>query len=93
MIDPPAGAARQLYRHYKGDVYELLHHATMEHDERPCVVYRRADSPESGIWVRYAEWGPSPFFGEVTVGGQKRPRFVPMDVGAELNDDGTGALD
>jgi hypothetical protein len=89
MTNPSTGSTPQLYRHYKGDVYELLHHATMEHDERPCIVYRRADAPKSGVWVRYAEWGPSPFFGEVDVDGQRRPRFVALSGPTESHNLGT----
>ena len=63
---PPAG----LYRHYKGNNYELLHVARHSETEELLAVYR----PLSGgrdIWVR-----PLAMFMEsVEVAGEKVPRF------------------
>lgn len=71
-----AGELRELYRHYKGGLYEVVRRATMEHDGELCVVYCRADEENPRVWVRYAHAGPSPFFGEVSVDGEHVPRFA-----------------
>ena len=60
-----------LYRHYKGNDYEVI--AVARHSEtlEPVVVYR-ARSGEGGLWVRpYAM-----FTEQVAVNGQNRPRFA-----------------
>lgn len=62
-----------LYRHYKGNDYEVV--AVARHSEtlEPVVVYR-ALYGEGGLWVRpYAM-----FCEDVVVGGQKVRRFAPV---------------
>ena len=62
-----------LYRHYKGNDYEVI--AVARHSEtlEPVVVYR-ALYGEGGLWVR-----PYAMFCEtVEVNGQRRPRFAPV---------------
>ncbi len=61
-----------LYRHYKGNDYEVV--AVARHSEtlEPVVVYR-ALYGEGGLWVRpYAM-----FCEEVMVDGRSVPRFAP----------------
>lgn len=63
---PPPG----LYRHYKGNLYEVV--GTARHSEtlEPMTVYR-ALYGEHGLWVR-----PAAMFAEqVTIDGVLRPRF------------------
>ena len=60
-----------LYRHYKGNDYEVV--AVARHSEtlEPLVVYRPLYG-EGALWVRpYAM-----FVEEVDVGGVRRPRFA-----------------
>ncbi len=59
-----------LYRHYKGNLYEVV--GTARHSEtlEPMTVYR-ALYGEQGLWVR-----PAAMFAEqVTIDGVLRPRF------------------
>lgn len=66
-MPPVAG----IYRHYKGQRYQVL--GTARHSEtlEELVVYR-ALYGEHGLWVR-----PAPMFAEtVTVDGQPLPRFT-----------------
>jgi hypothetical protein len=63
---PPAG----LYRHYKGNNYELLHVARHTETEELLAVYRPLYG-DRDIWVR-----PLAMFMEsVEVAGEKVPRF------------------
>ncbi|QNP49786.1 DUF1653 domain-containing protein [Diaphorobacter aerolatus] len=59
-----------LYRHYKGNLYEVLD--TVRHSEtlEPMTLYR-ALYGERGLWVR-----PAAMFGEsVVIDGIAQPRF------------------
>ena len=47
MITPPLG----IYRHYKGNLYQLLHIARHSETEEPLAVYR-ALYDDYGVWVR-----------------------------------------
>lgn len=70
LIETPPG----LYRHYKGNLYEVV--GTVRHSEtlEPMTLYR-ALYGERGLWVR-----PAAMFGEnVTVDGVVRPRFARED--------------
>lgn len=58
------------YRHYKGRDYEVLGSATHSETEEAFVVYR-ALYGERGLWVR----PEAMFTEEVTVNGQRVPRF------------------
>lgn len=65
-----------LFKHYKGGVYELLHHLAHQDNAKgeveECVVYRSRDT--GVVWVRpHAE-----FFGKVEVNGEQRNRFKPI---------------
>ena len=71
IVTPPG-----LYRHYKGNLYEVLD--TVRHSEtlEPMTLYR-ALYGERGLWVR-----PAAMFGEtVVIDGVTQPRFakVPKD--------------
>ena len=60
-----------LYRHYKGNLYEVLD--TVRHSEtlEPMTLYR-ALYGEHGLWVR-----PAAMFGEtVVINGVEQPRFA-----------------
>lgn len=60
-----------LYRHYKGNLYQVID--TVRHSEtlEPMTLYR-ALYGEQGLWVR-----PAAMFAEtVTIDGIKQPRFA-----------------
>ncbi|WP_210505730.1 DUF1653 domain-containing protein [Naasia sp. SYSU D00057] len=62
------------YRHYKGNLYEVLGVARHSETEEQLVVYR-ALYGEGGLWVR-----PLAMFQEpVPVDGGLVPRFAPLD--------------
>lgn len=68
IVTPPG-----LYRHYKGQRYEVID--TVRHSEtlEPMTLYR-ALYGERGLWVR-----PAAMFQEtVTVDGVKQLRFAPI---------------
>jgi len=60
-----------IYRHFKGNEYELLTIATHSETEEPMVVYR-ALYGDGGVWVR-----PLPMWTEhVERDGYSGPRFA-----------------
>ena len=60
-----------IYRHFKGNEYELLYIATHSETEEPMVVYR-ALYGDGGVWVR-----PLPMWTEhVERDGYSGPRFA-----------------
>ncbi|MDO4433635.1 MAG: DUF1653 domain-containing protein [Alysiella sp.] len=62
---------RGIYRHYKGNLYEVLEIATHSETQEKLVVYR-ALYGEYGVWVR-----PLVMFAEnVCLDNQYQPRFV-----------------
>ena len=67
-----------IYRHCKGNSYQVLGLATHSETEEALVVYR-ALYGEYGLWVRPLEM----FQGTVEVEGQSRPRFqlIPQEHG------------
>ncbi|OPH33759.1 DUF1653 domain-containing protein [Moraxella lacunata] len=59
-----------IYRHYKGNLYQVLHTARHSESEEWLVVYR-ALYGDYGVWVR-----PLAMFCEsVTIDGKTLPRF------------------
>ena len=59
-----------IYRHYKGNLYQVLHTAQHSETEETLVVYRCLYG-EYGVWVR-----PIEMFAEmVSVEGKQVPRF------------------
>lgn len=59
-----------IYRHYKGNLYQVLHTACHSETEEVLVVYRCLYG-EYGVWVR-----PLAMFSEmVDVDGKRVPRF------------------
>lgn len=68
---PPAAPVPGLYRHYKGNHYEVLGTATHSESGERLVVYRPCYG-ERGLWVR-----PLAMFAEeVEVDGHRQPRFT-----------------
>ena len=62
------------YRHYKGNLYEVVGVARHSETEERVVVYRGLYG-EGGLWVR-----PLKMFAEnVLVDGHEVPRFAPVD--------------
>lgn len=63
-----------LYRHYKGNLYEVVD--TVRHSEtlEPLTLYR-ALYGERGLWVRPAAM----FNEEVVIGGVRQPRFTKVE--------------
>ena len=68
IVTPPG-----LYRHYKGNLYEVVD--TVRHSEtlEPLTLYR-ALYGERGLWVRPAAM----FMEEVVVNGIQQPRFAKL---------------
>ena len=66
LVSPPG-----LYRHYKGNLYEVLD--TVRHSEtlEPLTLYR-ALYGEGGLWVRPAAM----FMEDVVIDGIQQPRFA-----------------
>ena len=60
-----------LYRHYKGQLYEVIGMARHSETLQPLVVYR-ALYGEHGLWVRPAEM----FEERVEIEGVSQPRFA-----------------
>jgi len=60
------------YRHYKGNLYEVLGVARHSETEEYLVVYRCLYGDFS-LWVRPLDM----FLGKVAVEGREIPRFVP----------------
>ena len=59
-----------IYRHYKGNLYQVLHTAQHSETEEALVVYRCLYG-EYGVWVR-----PLTMFAEtITRDGKQIPRF------------------
>ncbi|MFT5276514.1 MAG: hypothetical protein ACI97K_002441 [Glaciecola sp.] len=60
-----------LYKHYKGNIYDVIGVATHSEDESKLVVYRPTYG-DKDLWVR-----PYAMFNEtVEVGGKILPRFA-----------------
>ena len=65
-----ATVTQGIYRHYKGNLYQVLHTAQHSETEEALVVYRCLYG-EYGVWVR-----PLSMFSEtVEVEGKQVPRF------------------
>ena len=62
------------YRHYKGNIYQVLGVAKHSETEEDLVVYR-AMYGEYGLWVRPIEM----FREKVKIGGKSIPRFELMN--------------
>lgn len=73
-LPPMIYIAPGLYRHYKGQMYEVID--TVRHSEtrEPMTLYR-ALYGERGLWVR-----PAAMFHEsVTIDGVAQPRFAKVN--------------
>lgn len=63
-----------IYRHFKGNLYELIGIAKHSETPEPMVVYR-ALYGEGGLWVRPASmWSET-----VDKDGYRGPRFSPVE--------------
>lgn len=70
----PPSAAPGLYRHYKGNHYEVVD--TVRHSETlEALTLYRALYGERGLWVRPAAM----FLEDVEVNGVRQPRFTRLD--------------
>ena len=58
------------FRHYKGGLYAYICEARHSETEEELVVYRPLYN-DSGVWVRPKKM----FFEDVTVNGERVPRF------------------
>lgn len=69
---PPVPVGR--YRHYKGNLYDLV--GAVRHSEtlEPLALYRPQHG-DGGLWVR--PWAM--FFETVVVDGMEQPRFARVD--------------
>ena len=73
-----SSVARGIYRHYKGNLYQVLHTAQHSETEELLVVYRCLYG-EYGVWVR-----PLAMFTEtVEVDGKQVARFELVKVLAD----------
>jgi hypothetical protein len=73
MVDLLPGIPAGIYRHYKGNLYEVIGEATHSETEEPLVVYR-ALYGDFGLWVR-----PRGIFLEtVEIGDHTLRRFAPI---------------
>ncbi len=61
------------YRHYKGNLYEVIGVARHSETLEPLVLYRPLRAGSS-LWVR----PHAMFFSDVLVNGQAQPRFAMM---------------
>ena len=74
----PQNVPQGIYRHYKGNLYQVLHTAHHSETEEALVVYRYLYG-EYGVWVR-----PLAMFTEtVEVEGKEVPRFELIKVLAD----------
>jgi hypothetical protein len=73
------------YRHYKGNLYEVLGVARHSETEEALVVYR-ALYGAGGLWVR-----PLAMFEEtVVLNGREVPRFAPAESSSSAGASGDG---
>ncbi len=67
-----------IYRHYKGDLYDVIGVGYREEDEVPVVIYKalyESDYPYGTIWVRRLD----DFREMVMVEGREVPRFAKVE--------------
>lgn len=74
-----------IYRHYKGQLYEVIETA-LHVDTFQAVVVYRALYGEGSLWIRPR----SAFLGEVEIDGAKVPRFQRVEDGGEAAQPGDG---
>ena len=61
----------QVYKHYKGNIYVVLHIAKHTETEEDMVVYTRFGTVDDTVWVRpLSMWNDI-----VEINGEKQPRF------------------
>lgn len=68
-----SGQIAQLYRHYKGGIYEVLGYPKHTETGEALVYYREYGAVENE-WIRPFEM----FFSEVEVDGERVQRFAPI---------------
>ncbi|PNK60919.1 DUF1653 domain-containing protein [Psychrobacter sp. FDAARGOS_221] len=70
MLDNKNQVPQGIYRHYKGNLYQVLHTAHHSETEEALVVYRCLYG-EYGVWVRPLEM----FTETIELDGKQMPRF------------------
>jgi len=70
----------QLFKHYKGNMYQFLYMAMHSETREELVVYM-ALYGEHGVWVRPKDM----FFGTVVVDGVEVRRFAPVGDGEAVS--------
>lgn len=61
----------QIYKHYKGNIYVVLHIAKHTETEEDMVVYTKFGTVDDIVWVRpLSMWNNI-----VEINGEKQPRF------------------
>lgn len=63
----------QIFRHYKGDKYEIVATGFLEDSEAPCVIYRSVE--KNIVWVRTAK----NFLESVEHEGIQQARFASVE--------------
>lgn len=70
----------KIYKHYKGDLYEVIMEGFLERDGTPCTIYRRYNDPkDTTVWVR----DNHEFHGVVTKAGDTVKKFELITIGAD----------
>ena len=73
-LQPLQATPPGVYRHYKGNLYQVLDTARHSETREPMTLYR-ALYGDRGLWVRPATM----FLETVTINGTRQPRFVRLD--------------
>jgi hypothetical protein len=61
-----------IYKHYKGNLYEIICEGYLESNAQKMVICKRENSNK--IWIRpYEE-----FYGKVEINGKQVPRFLEL---------------
>ena len=76
-LSPLPHLAPGLYRHFKGNLYDVIGVARHSESLEPQVIYR-ALYGERGLWVRPLAM----FVEQIEREGRWQPRFAPVETGA-----------
>lgn len=75
MLSSPPNSSIDVYRHYKGGLYELLDTALHTETDEKLVIYRDVNPPHK-VWARPFDM----FFSTVTLENREVPRFEKTDI-------------